>query len=195
MRSLGKVFKVIILLLCLIVILIFGLCACDAGRPFLIDLEYEESPYDVSDVTLKFSYGIKKSMIKEGLNDSGRYVYGDAHLFFTKTAILVTYEDTIGEPFDYSSSDIFLIKTISREEFFSDKYLQSNNKGSSASFNHFEMITVPEELFTEESGTVYFYLRIDRNESGGQCDSINYIGFDYEFIEDKVLIKNVNLNR
>jgi hypothetical protein len=92
----------------------FGLCACwDAGRPFLIDLEYKESPYDVSDVTLKFSYGVKKSMIKEGLNDSGRYVYGDAHLFFTN-------EDMAGKLFDYSSSDIFLIKTIAREEFFSE---------------------------------------------------------------------------
>lgn len=173
----------------------FGLCACDAGRPFLIDLEYEESPYDVSDVTLKFSYGVKKSMIKEGLNDHGRYVYGDAHLFFTKTAILVTYEGTVGEPFDYSSSDIFLIKTISREEFFSDEYLQSNINGESASFNHSEMITVPQELFSKKSGTIYFYFRIDRSEGGGQTDSINYIFFDYEFAEDKVIITNVKLNR
>jgi hypothetical protein len=176
-------------------LMLFGLCACDAGRPFLIDLEYEESPYDVSDVTLKFSYGVKKSMIKYGLGESGRHVYGDAHLFFTNTTILVTYEDTVGEPFDYSSSDIFLIKTIPREEFFSDEYLQSNNNGKSASFNHSEMITVPEELFAEESGTIFFYLRIDRTENGGQCDSINYIGFDYEIVEDKIIITNVNLNR
>lgn len=99
-------------------LMLFGLCACDAGHPFLIDLEYEESPYDASNITLKFSYVVKQSMIKHGLNDSGRYVYGDAHLVFTKTAILVTYEDTVGDPFDYSSSDIFLIKTIEREEFF-----------------------------------------------------------------------------
>ena len=167
----------------------FGLCAClDAGRPFLIDLEYKESPYDASDVTLKFSYGVKRSMIKVGLNDSGRYVYGDAHLFFTNM-------DMAGKLLDYSSSDIFLIKTIPREEFFSDKYLQSNINGESASFNHSEMITVPQELFAEESGTIFFYLRIDRSVSGAQCDSINYIGFDYEFVEDKVIITNVNLNR
>ena len=153
----------------------------------------------MSDVTLKFSYGVKKSMIKEGLNDHGRYVYGDAHLFFAKTLIFNTYEDTVGEPFDYSfdysSSDIFLIKTISREELFSDEYLQSNINGKSASFNHSEMITVPQELFVEESGTIYFYFRIDRCEGGAQWDSINYIGFDYEFVEDKVIITNVNLNR
>lgn len=169
-------------------LILFGLCACDVGRPFLIDLEYEESPYDVSDVTLKFSYGVKKSMIKEGLNDNGRYVYGDAHLFFTNV-------DIAGELIDYSSSDIFLIKTIPREEFFSEKYIQSNNNGKSASFNHSEMITVPEELFAEESGTIYFYLCIDRREGGVQKYSENYIIFYYEIVEDKIIITNVNLNR
>lgn len=170
-------------------LMLFGISGCwDAGLPFLIDLEYEELPYDVSDVTLKFSYGVEKSMIKHGLNDSGRYVFGDAHLFFTNV-------DMAGKLLDYSSSDIFLIKTIPREEFFSDKYLQSNNRGKSASFSHSEMITVPKELFAEESGTIFFYLCIDRSENGAQKDSINYIGFDYEFEEDKVIITNVNLNR
>jgi hypothetical protein len=170
-------------------LMLFGISGCwDAGLPFLIDLEYEESPYDVSDVTLEFSYGVKKSMIKEGLNDQGRYVYGDAHLFFTNV-------DMAGKLLDYSSSDIFLIKTIAREELFSDKYLQSNINGKSASFNHSEMITVPQELFTEESGTIYFYFRIDRYEGGAQWDSINYIFFDYELEDDKVTIINVNLNR
>lgn len=161
----------------------FGLCACDAGRPFLIDLEYEESPYDVSDVTLKFSYGVKQSMIKHGLNDSGRYVYGDAHLFFTNV-------DMSGKLLDYSSSDIFLIKTIPREEFFSDEYLQSNINGKSASFNHSEMITVPGELFAEESGTIYFYLHIAWPEVGDPHNTIIYIGFDYMFKDDKVIITN-----
>ena len=56
-------------------LMLFGINGCwDAGRPFLIDLEYEESPYDVSDVTLKFYYGVKKSMIKNGLKDSSRHV-------------------------------------------------------------------------------------------------------------------------
>lgn len=180
----------------LIFLMLFGISGClDVGRPFLIDLEYEESAYSVNDVTLEFFYGVKKSMIKYGLGDSGRHVYGDAHLFFTKTAISVTYEDTVGELFDYSSSDIFLIKTIVREDFFSDKYLQSNNRGKPVFFNHSEMITVPQELFVEESGTIYFYLRIDRTEQGGQIDSIDYIFFDYKLEEDKVIITKVNLNR
>lgn len=169
-------------------LILFGLCACDVGRPFLIDLEYEESPYDVSDVTLKFSYGVKKSMIKEGLNDNGRYVYGDAHLFFTNV-------DMAGELIDYSSSDIFLIKTIPREEFFSENYIQSNNNGKSASFNHSEMITVPEELFAEESGTIFFYLHIAWPELGEPHNTIIFIVFYYEIVEDKVIITSVNLNR
>jgi len=172
-----------------LVLILFGISGCwDAGLPFLIDLEYEESPYDVSDVTLWFSYGVKKSMIEYGLKDSGKHVYGDAYLFFTNT-------DMAGKLFDYSSSDIFPIKIIAREEFFSDKYLQSNVNGESASFNHFEMIIVPEELFVEESGTIFFYLRIDRSEGRGTVDSINYIFFDYKLEEDKVIITNVNLNR
>lgn len=170
-------------------LILFGISGCwDAGRPFLIDLEYEESPYDASDVTLKFSYGVKKSMIKEGLNDHGRYVYGDAHLFFTNV-------DMAGKLLDYSSSDIFLIKTISREEFFSDEYLQTNINGESASFNHSEMITVPQELFAEESGTIFFYLHIAWGEVGEPHDTRIFIFFDYEFEEDKVIITNVNLNR
>lgn len=170
-------------------LMLFGISGCwDAGRPFLIDLEYKESPYDASDVTLKFSFGVKKSMIKEGLNDHGRYVYGDAHLFFTNV-------DMSGKLIEYSSSDIFLIKTIPREEFFSDKYLQSNNRGKSASFNHSEMITVPQESFAEESGTIFFYLHIDWPEVGEPHITEHYIGFDYEFVEDKVIITNVNLNR
>ena len=177
-------------------LVLFGMSGCwELGRPFLIDLEYEESPYDVSDVTLKFYYGVHKAMIEDGLNDRGRHVYGDAHLFFTNTPVLVTYEDTVGEAFDYSSSDIFYIKTIAREEIFSDKYIQSNTKGNYASFNHSEMITVPQELFTEESGTIFFYFRIDRFERGAPYDSINYIVFDYELEDDKITITNVNLNR
>ena len=169
-------------------LMLFGLCACDAGRPFLIDLEYEESPYDASDVTLKFSYGVHKAMIKHGLNDSGRYVYGDAHLFFTNV-------DMAGKLIDYSSSDIFLIKTIPREEFFSEKYIQSNNNGKSASFNHSEMITVPQELFAEESGTIFFYLHISWPELGEPHNTIIFIVFYYEIVEDKVIITSVNLNR
>ena len=166
----------------------FGLCACDAGQPLLIYLEYEESSYDASDITLKFSYGVHKAMLKHGLNDSDRYVYGDAHLFFTNV-------DMSGKVLDYSSSDIFLIKTIPREEFFSDKYLQSNNREESASFNHSEMITVPQESFSKKRGTILFYLCIDKSEGGAQTDSINYIVYDYEFEEDKIIIKNVNLKR
>ena len=81
-----KIISIVVL-----VLILFGISGCwDAGLPFLIDLEYEESPYDVSDVTLKFSYGVKKSMIEYGLKDSARHVYGDAHLFFSKTYILYT---------------------------------------------------------------------------------------------------------
>ena len=167
----------------------FGICGCwDAGRPFLIDLEYKESPYDASDVTLKISYGVKRSMIKEGLNDNGRYVYGDAHLFFTNV-------DMAGKLLDYSSSNIYLIKTIPREEFFSDKYLQSNINGESASFNHSEMITVPQELFTEESGTIFFYMHIAWPEVGEPHNTRIFIFFDYKLEDENVIITNVNLNR
>ena len=62
-------------------------------------------------------------------------------------------------------------------------------------FNHSETITIPQEIFTEESGIIYFSVfGTNQREPEPQNKVITGIGFYYKVVGEKVQLSKQPIN-
>jgi len=120
----------------------FGASGGGASSPFLCAYKSDKTEFDINDVTLDFYYGV----------------------YF-----LESEEDARESTFDYPSFDLYFAKDERNkvlirhveENFISEKYrcdfvYEENWKISEIKYNHFETLTIPKEMFTEDKGAIYF---------------------------------------
>ncbi|MCL2630591.1 MAG: hypothetical protein FWD49_03590 [Firmicutes bacterium] len=158
------------------------LCACaDQAQGIMLRYSFEESAYDIDDVSLRFYFGISQGAIdnRRGKNNAfadGVYAYDNIQLFFYKAGRYEAGFDNRFIPIDLNDPNIFFISEIAKEEFYGEKYLQNNFRGRDAVYNHSEMIKIPTELFEEEAGTLFFCLRINKTlKATGEYISDNHL--------------------
>ena len=104
----------------------------------------DKTIFDIEDVTLTFYYGGDYDNDIEDIREN-IYNIPSFDIYFT----------------DEYGNEI-LVKTV-EENFVSDKYnldvIYGNWYRTEFIFNHSESITIPKEMFTEESGVIYFSIK------------------------------------
>lgn len=164
--------------------------------PMKSGVKSKTNVFDKSDVTLKLHYGFY---------EKNEYVFG--YWQYPEDKVLVAmyiYDADCGhvitndcEVEDYKNIDnYYFIKEISQEEMFSEEYAYSNKFMSGMTYEHSEFITIPEEFFKDDGGTVVirFVSYIEPMEERDNYYSMHVIGIklDYEMIKDgKVKITNL----
>ncbi len=112
----------------------------------------EKNTFDINDVTLDFYYGSLTYSSFETVKKTISYPNFDIY-------------------FNPEGGEKVLIKQVN-EEFFSEKYRVTVDDAR-AKYNHKEAFTIPKELFTGETGVIYFQ---------GYGDNIRTEEEDYEVI-------------
>ena len=151
--------------------------ASDETSPYFAAYKSDKTEFDIDNVTLEFFYGGNYSPeIEFELEHGSNYPWFD-----------------IG--FKNDEHDRVLIKRV-EENFVSEKYrcrviLSENRETYEVKYNHSETITIPKEMFTKETGIIWFltYGENPRDfEPKYQSLAGTYI--HYKIVGDKVFLSN-----
>lgn len=148
---------------------------CIDSTSFLIACESDTKEFDINNVQLIFYYGgLYPSGIESELENARNYPSFEIWLSNNEEKrILVKQmeENLVSEKYSYNV-------------IFNNEY-----NVTEAAFNHSELITIPSELFTQNSGYVDFTIYSENIlEEDSQFELLNYIRFHYERIEDTILL-------
>ena len=144
---------------------------------FQVAYKSDKTFFDIEDVTLTFYYGGHYDNYIEDIRES-IYNIPSFDIYFT----------------DEYGNEI-LVKTV-EENFVSDKYnldfIFGNFWQTEVIFNHSESITIPKEMFKEESGVVYFSIRgTNILEPNPTYKSIRTMPIYYKkFCGDKIILSD-----
>ena len=191
-----------VLLLVVIIGSVFIFAACDKVKeeddvsvsgdcpelPYCYNCEYElsETEYDISDVTLTFIYGYRRESLEK---DYFIYKYRGKDDEKYKEILFGTVLEYPPVPvYVYFSSfgNRYLYKTI--DDFFSEEYLGKRK----------EVITIPQELFYNEYGQIWFFFtdKEDASYMGGDIrkkSTKSQCYFYYKKCGDKVQLSREDL--
>ena len=157
--------------------------------------------FDKGDVTLDLYYGFYENGQDDFL---GSYVQESSDkivvaLYVCDKKDMLSF-DNYCEYKDYENiENHYFMKRISHEEIISGSYGYENRYMLGIVYDHKEILTIPEEFFNKDSGTLVIEFRsfIEPREEGGNYYSTNgtYIELDYEITNiGKVRIKNLESN-
>ena len=141
----------------------------------------DKTEFPIDDVTLDFYYG--------------GYYYQGVEYELENTHDIPSFELYFQD--DYGGK--FFIKRV-EENFVSEKYscdivYDENWYVTEVKFNHSETITIPQEIFTEESGIIYFSVfGTNQREPEPQNKVITGIGFYYKVVGEKVQLSKQPIN-
>ena len=147
----------------------------DDALPYYCAYRSDKTVFDIDAVTLDFYYG-------------GRYYSNLEHYLETVASI---------PSFDIYLSDRKHVKILVKhveENFVSEKYRcelisDENWNFIEKKFNYSESITIPKEIFTEESGVIYFTIfGANVRETEPQMKSLTWIDIQYKVMDDKVVL-------
>jgi len=182
----------------------------------------DKTEFDINDVTLDFCFGLSNATsrrpdstiivpIKHRMEinvffiraDRGYYQDGDGRKLlsdFTKSQV------------DFSNPHLFFIRNIDVDEFYSNEYYfesgkggfncDSYNGGKPDIYNHCEQITVPKEIFDNDSDSMLFCVRPDIwdvNEDGTEtyncCQDFISVLFYYKIEGQTVTIQSKEFDK
>ena len=141
----------------------------------------DKTEFPIDDVTLDFYYG--------------GYYYQGIEYELENTHDIPSFELY----FQDDCGGKFFIKRV-EENFVSEKYscdivYDENWYVTEVKFNHSETITIPQEIFTEESGIIYFSVfGTNQREPDPQNKVITGIGFYYKVVGEKVQLSKQPIN-
>ena len=141
----------------------------------------DKTEFPIDDVTLDFYYG--------------GYYYQGVEYELENTHDIPSFELYFQD--DYGGK--FFIKRV-EENFVSEKYscnvvYDDNWNITEVKFNHSETITIPREIFAEESGLIYFSVfGTNQKEVEPQVKVITGIGFYYKVVDGKVTLSKQPIN-
>jgi hypothetical protein len=135
----------------------------------------EKNEFDIDDVTLEFYFGYPFT-----LNGPRSDVYEDwFYIYFTN-----------------ETEGIEIVKKV-EESFFSEKYNveiivdYENLKITGVEYAHSEMLTIPKELFVNDSGTIWFRIIVE-HKNAPETDRLRpyrVLHLHYKVDGDKVILK------
>lgn len=107
----------------------------------------DKTEFDINDVTLDFYYGVH---------------YYESAEYFRENICDIPYFEVV---FTTDDHDKFVVKRV-EENLISEKYRceyirDENLQLIEIKYNYWETLTIPAEIFTEESGVIYFGFRGD----------------------------------
>ena len=155
-----------------------GFSGSSAAMSNLIFCAYKSDTniFDIDNVTLDFYFGY--AFYNRGVD------------YFLQTESYPTFK--LG--FDTENHDIIFVEEIN-ENLVSEKYgcnlifSEDNHRIIGIEYNHSETLTIPKELFTQESGIIYFQIYAAnqaKNEDTEKC--IEGKGIKYQVVGDKVIL-------
>ena len=134
-------------------------------RALFCAAEYETKAFSIDDVSLTLYYGVD---LQFRFNDEEE----------NKNPIIITANN-------YNHSEKMTLIEHTVDEIFTEKYECECEIGTKKmTFNHFEKIKIPSELFLGESGTII--IKIDQNDDNDKKTR----KYGYEQISIKYVIKN-----
>lgn len=140
-----------------------------------------KTEFSIDDVTLDFYYG--------------GYYYNGVEFELENIRDIPSFELYFQD--DHGGQ--FFIKRVD-ENFVSEKYscdlvYDDNWKIKEVKFNYSETITIPQEIFSEESGLIYFSIfGTNQKELEPQHKVIAGIGFYYKVVDGKVTLSKQPIN-
>lgn len=169
--------------------------------PMRSGIKAQTNIFDKGDVTLDLYYGFYENGQDDFL---GSYVQESSDkivvaLYVCDKKDMLSF-DNYCEYKDYENiENHYFMKRISHEEIISGSYGYENRYMLGIVYDHKEILTIPEEFFNKDSGTLVIEFRsfIEPREEGGNYYSTNgtYIELDYEITNiGKVRIKNLESN-
>lgn len=119
----------------------------DEMNPFHCAYKSDKMEFDINDVTLDFYYGVH---------------YYESAEYFRENICDIPYFEVV---FTTDDHDKFVVKRV-EENLISEKYRceyirDENLQLIEIKYNYWETLTIPAEIFTEESGVIYFGFRGD----------------------------------
>lgn len=117
----------------------------------LIAVKSDKSTFDINDVTLEYSYGTNYYHTLESYIATYKICWGNARLYFTNCDGDIAYIKTTDEPLTSEKYQV-----TSREAKIEDD--PEDSFGIKYEYKYSEMLTIPKELFTKDSG--YVWIRI-----------------------------------
>ena len=138
----------------------------EIGNRYFCAYKSHKKEFDINDVTLTFYYGGSHGI-----------------------------EDSFGLYFENEKGDVYLIKKI--ENHNPDDYkMEWEGMYERKVFSHFEVITIPKELFVDDSGYIWFFLGreyiIDSNNNSSKIDTLGggAIRVDYKKSGDMIILSD-----
>lgn len=150
---------------------------CDDSPRYLCAYRSDKTEFNIDDVTLVFYYGgYYYNGVEYELENLYDFPYFDLY-----------FSDGGGER--------YFVKRV-EENFVSEKYnihftYDENWNVVERTFNHSEVITIPKEIFKDESGRIYFAVySANVREAAPRFRSIASIGIFYKVIGEKVVLSS-----
>ena len=149
----------------------------DDALPYFCAYRSDKTVFDIDAVTLDFYYG-------------GSY-YSNLEHYLETVANIPSFDVYLSNRKHVS----ILVKHV-EENFVSEKYrckliYDENWNFIEKQFNYSETITIPKEIFTEESGVICFSISgANVRETEPQIRSLTWIDIQYEVMDDKVVLSS-----
>jgi|GEM_PF-6393500 len=156
----NRVFSKVVVLVMVVAMLfltVFTLSACIescfgimGGRQYQFHVWYrtDRTEFDIDDVAIEFFYGVNHATTTD-------FSHVDSVVLFFANRF------DFGELDFENNYNIFFIREISGEDFFSGNFEVETRDTRPVSANHSEMITIPREVFSRDFGSIYFFMQVD----------------------------------
>lgn len=141
--------------------------------------ETDTNEFYINDVTLTFYYG-------------GYYASG------IEMELELAVNIPVFELYFINEETEYLIKRV-EEQFISEKYymeliLDENYQAVDLIFNYSENITIPKELFINETGCIYFSIVGENLNNHGKIIQIGWIAIFYKKVDDKIILSAMEIS-
>ena len=139
----------------------------------------DKNEFDIDDVTLDFFYG---GIYPSGVDLANGASYPSFELYFTDEK-------------DNKMNHKIFVKRV-EENFVSEKYrcfqnYDETNHTVSIKYNHSETITIPKEIFTEDTGLIRFQVYgININAIEPKVEAITGVNIFYKKIDQKIILSS-----
>ncbi len=158
----------------------------DESRPWL-KLVWEDKEFPIDNVNLSLSIGLflnteNPADLPNMARDMDSF-YGAALYFCSADNVYALDYDFAGFP---TLENHVLIREISAEEALSDKYIVKQGFFGRKTFRHTEQITIPKDLLTEYTDSVFIKLILVGIKDGQFVNATNTIsiGLSYHFTDE-----------
>lgn len=135
---------------------------CELGNPMKLKIEMDSTEFDLKNVQILLSYAVDELSGAFFGSDVGLTIYNVDNM--DKLYKKYCPEGNQTEPYLYYTLEegiyedgLYYVNKLTEEEMQSQEYRWSGSVGAPIVYNHAEMVTVPAQLFTGDSGQIHFY--------------------------------------